>query len=228
MKWLVVVLSLFVYGQVSAAGLCKKNDNGEFINSCIGGWNGATDVVAYAGALAAMLDKFKISIGFDSYTDDRRWFGYICHFDSGGAPDDDPREDSTGCNYEVPSLSDVNTPQVHAFFYTLKIGNKLSTKLEQMILPSLKYYHTYGEDGKDSAKVDKRRACSTIHYHRQIALLWSNFASSFQQDYDAYNDPYRKKIYKNWFQSTKRLYAFYANRMKRIMRNIKREYRCEV
>ena len=231
MKWLVVLFALFVHGQVTAAGLCIKDNNGEFTNRCIGGWNGATDVVAYGGALAAMLDKFRMVIGFDSYTDDRRWFGYICNFDSGGAPDDDPsypREPSTGCSYEVPTLSAVNTPQVHAFYYTLKTANKLATKLEQMILPSIKYYYTYGEDGKDSTKVDKARACETTQYHRKMATLWSNFASSFQQDYDAYDDIYRKKIYKHWFQATKRLYGFYANRMKRLLRNIKREYRCEV
>ena len=227
MKWLVVVLSLFVYGQVSATGLCKKTDEG-VSGSCIVGWNGATDVAAYGGSLAAMLDKFFMIIGYDSYTDDRRWFGFICAMDIGGAPDDDPREDSTGCSYDVPSLSNINTPMVHAFYRTLETGRKLSKKLEQMIQPTFKYLTEYGEDNNVPVARDKKNACAIFHYHRKMAPLWNNFATSFQQDYDAYNDRHRKKIVKNWFQANKRLYGFYANRMKRLLRNVKREYRCEV
>ena len=53
-----MLFSLFVHGQVSAVGLCKPATDGEGLSSdCIGGWDGASNAVAYAASLSAMIEK---------------------------------------------------------------------------------------------------------------------------------------------------------------------------
>lgn len=223
MKWLVVLFALFVHGQVSAAGLCKKNDNGEMTNKCIAGWNGATDHLAYAGALSAMLDKFLSIIVYDSYDNAGYWFGMRCRVDPGDLTIDPP-EPSIGCTGVRIYDSVINSSLSISFHRTLKTASVLMDELN-WVNPALSYRVS---SFNVPAKNDKEAACSVIASHQGIAPLWIAFADSFRQDYDAYNDQYRKKLYKNWFQGIKRLYGFYANRMKRLARNIKREYRCEV
>ena len=223
MKWLVVVLSLFVYGQLSAAGLCIKNDDGEFTNNCIVGWNGATDYIAYAGALSAMLDKFTSAIFYDSFENQRNWFGVRCRIEP-GVHDADPPEAPTGCTARTLTEESKNISLATSFQRTLETADPLIDELS-WTAPALQFRNSSYHSPR---KNDKSAACNTMMNHLGIAPLWTAFASSFQQDYDAYNDPYRKKIFKHWFQAIKRLYGFYANRMKRLSRNIKREYRCEV
>ena len=223
MKWLLVLASLFIHTQVSAAGLCIKDDNGEMPQRCIVGWNGVTNQIAYAGALSAMIDKFTTIIAYDSYINHGYWFGFECLVDSGvPATDEDPAEPPGGCTGAARYYTEtINVPLATAFQRTLTAGRALIMKLQ--FGPAL-YYRNYTTNVPE--KIDKSDACRSVTTYLGIAPLWRNFADSFQRDYDSYKDKYRKKIFKHYFQATKRLYGFYANRMKKLMRQVKREYNC--
>ena len=220
MKWLIVLASLVMHEPVSAAGLCKPTGDNRKAE-CIAGWKGATDVVAYAGALNAMIDKLIMSIIYDSYTDQRRWFGFYCNRTKGDR-DADPPQPPGGCQLDTPSVSSVSEPLANAFWSTLDKADKLELRLRELVHPTLDFITFF-----DPEKHDKISACNAEYYHTRIASYWNDFATAFRQDYDAYDDKYRKRIFKNYFQAIKRLYGFYANRMKRVMKTIKREYRCE-
>lgn len=222
MKWLVVLFALFMHGQLSAVGLCKKTDQG-VSNNCIAGWNGATDQLAYAGALSAMIDKLGTVIVYDSYANHGYWFGLECKVDPGyPATEEDPAEPPGGCT-RLPTFEEtINVPQATAFQKTLRSAHVLIIELNPSRILTYRGYATNVPE-----KNDKTDACNSMNTYLGIAQHWNNFATAFQQDYDAFNDRYRKKIFKNYFQAIKRLYGFYANRMKRLMKNVKREYRCE-
>ena len=223
MKWLLVLASLFIHTQVSATGLCIKDDNGEMSQKCIAGWNGVTNQIAYSGALSAMIDKFTTVIAYDSYHRHAYWFGFECLVHPGyPATGEDPAEPPEGCTGSARYTETINVPLATAFQRTLTAATALINELQ--VYPALIY--------RDSStnvpeKIDKGDACRSVTTYLGMAQHWNNFANNFQQDYDAYDDKYRKRIFKNYFQAIKRLYGFYANRMKRLMKGVKREYRCD-
>ena len=223
MKWLVVLVSLFVHTQVSAVGLCKPTADDEGMsNKCIGGWNGATKSLAYVGALTAMLEKLQVVIIYDSYAHSKYDFGHLCEV-SAGNPDVDPPIPARGCLNHMPQQSDINTSLASAFHRTLDTSQALFKKLEGVVTAQI--YYEIGSSNNPEIR-DQISACQTRSIHKKIAGYWNNFADNFQRDYDAYQDKYRKKIFKHYFQAIKRLYGIYANRMKKLMRKVKREYDC--
>ena len=134
MKWLIVLASLFVYGQVFGAGLCIPSEDGqEKSNNCIHGWKGITDYVAYSGALKTMLNKFMISIVYDTYINYYYWYGYQCGLNIGD-PDSDPPEPAQGCVSPMLQKSRVNVSLANAFHETLKAANTLEDELTMIAL----------------------------------------------------------------------------------------------
>ena len=220
MKWLIILFSLFVHTQVSAAGLCKPSEHqGKF--DCIAGWNGATNYVAYAGALAALLDKFSAVIAYDSLVTPDYWFGRRCEIYP-GVPDEDA---PAGCQ---DATGEIDVPLINAFHQTLEASDELMSELEK-IDKQLSYGHPQFDQGGAEATAkdyDKRYACSAANSVSRVSPLWVSFANSFQQDYNAHDNQYRKKILKHHFQAIKRLYGFYASRMNRLSRDVKREHNC--
>lgn len=224
MKWLIVLASLFAYGQVSAAGLCLPTADGEGLSHrCVVGWNGATNYIAYAGALSAMIDKFTTVIVYDSFANHAYWFGFTC-IPSPGYPatEEEPAEPPGGCTGEVRDKAKINVPLATAFQRTLRASHTLMGELQ--VAPHL-YYRFSGSNVPEIN--DKKEACKSMTTYSGIAPHWNHFADSFRRDYDAYQDKYRKKIFKHYFQAIKRLYGFYTKRMKRLMRQVKREYNCD-
>ena len=226
MKWLLVLCSLVVGGQVYAEGLCKPLADGKGAsNDCIADWEGAENAVAYAGALAAMLGKFSYAIVYDSYEHHGYWFGYKCIADIGN-PNEDPPEQPRGCLTPSAPNTDINVSLTNAFHRTLDTANRLLTKLHGSVVSQLSY--------EDSSVVnipelrDKIAACDTKNTHNKIAPLWNNFADNYKKDYKAYKDKYRKKIFKTYFTAIKRLYGIYASRMKKLMKKVGRDYDCDL
>ena len=223
MKWLVVLFSLFMHTQVSAVGLCKPTADGEgAISMCIGGWNGATKAVAYSLALQSMLEKLLVVITYDSYVNNSYVYGAMCYINTGDY-ENNPPIPSTGCMGHMPLKSAINASLTTAFHRTIKTSRKLEAKLLAIATSQVTYY---GGVHNSPERQDELHACNTRHIHKRVASLWADFADNFQRDYDAYQDKYRKKIFKHYFQAIKRLYGIYANRMKKLMKKVKREYDC--
>ena len=223
MKWLVVLCSLYVCGQAYAEGLCKRlaNDQG-MSNLCIADWNGSAKVVAYAGALSAMLDKFSYTIIYDSYHNDAYWFGYMC---SESLPSPTEGDTHQGCSGKVASKSKINTSLANAFLDTLVTAATLESELEAQASLQLRYMS--GTRNLPELR-DKLAACGIHRGHREVAPLWNNFADNYQREYRAYKDKYRKKIIKTYFNALKRLYGIYAARMKKLMKKVGRDYDCDL
>ena len=227
MKWLVVLSSLFVHGQVSALGLCKPAADGEGLsNSCIAGWDGASNAVAYSSSLSAMIEKLVVVIVYDSYANARYNYGHQCIIEPGD-PEADPPRASRGCSKQMPLTADINNSLALAFIRTTISSAPLRSKLDAIAHLQVSYYYKRTINGNVPEMRDKVAACNTVNTHKRIAPLWNNFADNFQRDYDAYQDKYRKKIFKHYFQATKRLYGIYAKRMKKLMKKVNRDYACD-
>ena len=225
MKWLVVVCSLVVGSQVYAEGLCKPLADGKGASDyCIAGWDGAENAVAYAGALAAMLDKLTTAITFDSFINQNYEFAPRCKVNEGN-PNADPPEPSSGCMAESIASSEVNASLVNAFHRTLGSARLLLQETEGTA--KLQLIYRIGT-GNNVQLRDKIAACATRYTHNKVAPLWNNFADNWKKDYKAYKDKYRKKIFKTYFTAIKRLYGIYASRMKKLMKKVGRDYDCDL
>lgn len=226
MKWLVVVCSLVVGSQVYAEGLCEPLADGKGASgSCIADWEGGESAVAYAGALAAMLEKFSYAIVYDAYKNRGYWFGYRCGIDEGN-PNEDPPEPPRGCLIPSAPSTDINVSLTTAFHRTLDTAGALEAKLQGAIIASLTYRASSHINFPELR--DKIEACTTRYIHNKVAPLWNNFADNWKKDYKAYKDKYRKKIFKTYFTAIKRLYGIYASRMKKLMKKVGRDYDCDL
>ena len=218
MKWLVVLVALFMHTQVFAAGVCHDG-------KCIGGWDGATIAVSFSGALHALIDKFTTTIVYDSYVNHNLYFGFRCVVNPGYAGDEvNQPEPPSGCMSDAtknPPPS-INVPLATAFKKTLKAADNLLAELDPIIVLS------YNQTSLNAKQYDKIEACRSVTTYLGVASFWNKFNKSFQKDFEAYRGKYRKKIFRHHFQTIKRIYGLYANRMKKLTRKIKSDYNCDV